>query len=79
MRIRLPKTLLLAAATLVEYLGYITSTYPTLNREKVAEFRAQNWHCDITSLQKDIAFKPQYSLEAGMEETLEWAEENNLL
>jgi nucleoside-diphosphate-sugar epimerase len=45
---------------------------PTLNSERVKEFENTNWTCYVEDLMKDFNFKPQYNLERGVSETVDW-------
>jgi len=43
-----------------------------LNYEKVKELAATNWNCDIGPLERDIGYKAKYTLEQGVNETIDW-------
>ena len=44
----------------------------TINKDKVSELVAENWHCSIEKAQNEISFSPQFNLEKGMKNTIEW-------
>ncbi len=52
---------------------------PTLNIEKFKEISQKNWLCDSSDLERDFAFKPQYSLEDAIQETINWYKKEKLL
>ncbi len=74
-------------AKMVKYLTWLNEKLscklfgkiPTLNTEKFKEISQQNWLCDSSGLVYDFNFTPEYSLEEGIEETLNWYKENNLI
>lgn len=47
-----------------------------LNKDKVSELIAENWHCSIEKAQKKLGFRPQFNLETGMKNTIEWYKNN---
>ena len=44
----------------------------TLNADKYRIMRQRNWRCDISPLVDDLGYKPQYLLERGVKETIQW-------
>lgn len=75
--VHLPIPLVLAQgiALLNESVALLKSKAPVLSREKLLELSASNWNCDVKSLKTDYGFIPQYCLETGMRETIEWYKE----
>lgn len=72
--------------TVVKILGYATEkiagifgNYPALNVDKVNELEANSWICDTASLVEDLNYKPEYNLEKGLQEAIQWYKENNWL
>ncbi len=65
-------------ATITETIGKLSGSIPILNRERLKEFEAMNWSVDCTELKK-IGYKPQYNLENGLQQTIQWYQENGLL
>jgi len=65
---------------LVRIIAFITETIAktlgrpatALNYEKVRELAATNWNCDIGPLERDIGYKAKYTLEQGVNETINW-------
>lgn len=50
-----------------------------LNTEKYKEISPKNWLCNSDNLVTDFNFKPKYTLEKGMEETIKWYKKQNQL
>ena len=71
LKLHLPVLLVKGIASLLETFSRKGST-PALNREKLAELTAANWNCSIEKLRNAIGYKPQYDLEKGLTEALEW-------
>ncbi|XZF15151.1 NAD-dependent epimerase/dehydratase family protein [Chitinophagaceae bacterium MMS25-I14] len=52
---------------------------PVLNKEKLQELTAENWNCSIDSIVSELGYLPQYNLERGLTETLQWYQKNKWL
>ncbi|MGP8214529.1 MAG: NAD-dependent epimerase/dehydratase family protein [Bacteroidia bacterium] len=70
--IPLSRNLLKFTARNLEGFYSFSGKTPGLNMEKAIEFGTTNWKCDISPLVADIGFKPEYTLESGIKETVEW-------
>jgi nucleoside-diphosphate-sugar epimerase len=75
----LPLWLVNIVANLSEWVGKISGKVPTLNVDKLHEIKALNWQCDVEALYRDAQYKPQYLLEKGIAETVQWYKKNNWL
>lgn len=75
-RIPLPKKILYLYAFLLEN---IVDKPTVLNRERVVELSQKYWICDSSKIRRELGFKPQYSIEEGVRETLNWYIENRWL
>ncbi|RMF29474.1 MAG: NAD-dependent epimerase/dehydratase family protein, partial [Bacteroidetes bacterium] len=69
---RVPIGVVSLAGMLSEWLARRAGRYPILNRDKVAELKARNWQCDIQPLVQDFGFQPRYTLQEGLQITLDW-------
>ena len=76
LKMKIPTSIIRAAAFSLEKMMLPFGKYPTLNLEKVNELESLNWQCNIEPLIEYFDFKPQYFLEKGLEETLQWYREN---
>ena len=79
LRFHVPVSLVRSIAWLLEQPAKLTGNYPALNLEKVRILESMNWKCDLTALKEDLNFRPQYDLERGLEETIEWYKKNKWL
>lgn len=78
-KIHLPIPVVKALAAVLEVFYSFSKKKPALNTEKMAELTAHNWVCSIDLLKKDIGYLPQYTLQTGMKETVEWYKTNKWL
>jgi nucleoside-diphosphate-sugar epimerase len=51
----------------------------SLNINLAKEISKKNWLCDSNELVKDFNFKPNYELEHGIHETIEWNKQKKQL
>lgn len=79
LRARLPEGLVWLACEACECIGRATGKAMTLNHDKFRIMRQRNWLCDITSTVGDLGYRPRYSLEQGVEETINWYREQKWL
>ncbi len=77
--IKLPIFLVKVLAFFSEKMAGLSGKYPPLNIEKVNELQARSWHCDISPLQDDIAYKAEYDLDNGLKETIAWCKKQGLV
>jgi UDP-glucose 4-epimerase len=75
-RITIPSMVAKPIAVLSESMSRIGGTPSAFNRERLKEYKAMNWLCDATALHHDVHFSPDYSLENGLRETIEWYRKN---
>ncbi|OQP39998.1 UDP-glucose 4-epimerase [Niastella yeongjuensis] len=78
-RLHLPYNMVKGMAFALEKWGSWRGKTPVLNREKLNELTAINWQCSIEKAKKYLNFYPQYSLEQGLRETLQWYRLNKWL
>ncbi|WP_266206156.1 NAD-dependent epimerase/dehydratase family protein [Pontibacter kalidii] len=78
-RIHMPIGMVRVMARLLEALYATSSKMPALNKEKLNELAAENWHCSIDKLKEELGFVPEYDLEKGLQQTLQWYKENKWL
>lgn len=79
LNIKVPLCLLKGISVIAEDISKITKKPSTLNRDKFKIMRQRNWECDITPLISDLGFSPQYNLEKGLIESVEWYQKNGWL
>lgn len=76
LRIHMPLTLIRWIARMAEA---TSKGMPLLNRDRLNELTAQNWNCSIIRIQKELGYQPDFTLEEGMRETLDWYTGNHWL
>ena len=52
---------------------------PLLNSDKFFILSSMNWRCDHQPLFSDLAFRPEYDLRHGLEETIRYCRDQGLL
>ena len=78
-RIRIPLPILKVISALSEDISRIIGRTSTLNRDKYKIMAQRNWTCDISPLKEDFCFQPEYDLEKGIKECVEWYRTNGWL
>ena len=56
-----------------------TNKVPALNRDKLAELMAPGWQLSIEKASKELGFRPEYNLERGLSNTIQWYQANKWL
>jgi nucleoside-diphosphate-sugar epimerase len=78
-RFHLPMGLVKLLAVVLEKTYKFTNQTPALNKEKLNELAALNWCCSIDKAKTDLQYQPQYNLQKGLEETLQWYKQQGWL
>lgn len=76
LRIRIPAWALRFAGRVSEWLSCEGSIF---NRDKARELVQECWVCGADKARAELGFEPQYGLEAGLAETVEWYKERKWL
>lgn len=71
-KIRLPLGLIRQVAGITETIGRWQQKPSSLNRDKIPELAAENWHCDVSPLYQDLQFQAEFDLYSGMQNTIAW-------
>lgn len=72
LKVRLPLGLVKQVAGIAETIGRWQNKPSALNRDKLPELAAENWHCDASPLLKTLQFQPEFDLSRGMDNTIAW-------
>lgn len=72
LKIRLPLALVRQVAAVSETIGKWQNKAVPLNRDKMAELAAENWHCDASPLLNELQYQPKFDLYEGMADTVQW-------
>lgn len=75
-KIHLPLMVVRGFAIALEKTYDFLNKTPALNLEKLNELTAVNWCCDIAAARRNLNFQPQYNLQQGLKEALEWYKQN---
>jgi len=77
--IHVPLGLINGAVGVFERYNRLRKKAAMINKEKINELAAPNWICSIEKAKKELDFLPEYNLEKGVKETVEWYKENKWL
>lgn len=72
LKLHVPLGVMKMTAGFLEMIYGLNGKIPTINKEKLKELTAANWHYSIEALKKDVGFNPIYDLQHGLKETLQW-------
>ena len=77
--IKIPVPIMTAMAYITEKTAGFWGNYPIFNVDKVNEFKAKSWHCDVSNLGPELGFKAEYDLVKGIPLTIAWYKANKWL
>lgn len=77
--IPIPIFILRIIAFFSESISKLTKKATQINSDKVSEFKAKAWACDMDYTVKTLGYVPQITLEEGVRRTLAHYQKNNLL
>jgi UDP-glucose 4-epimerase len=75
-RLHLPVGFVKAALALVERINKMKDTVPPVSREKLGELIADNWSCNIDKAKKELNYQPFFNLDTGLQQTMQWYQQN---
>lgn len=70
-----PMWVVYLVSVIAEQIGIIRLKPSTLNRDKYKIMKQRNWLCDTSEAVADFGFNPQYNLEQGVSEAIDWYRE----
>lgn len=70
--IPVPESLVGVVGTASEAWGWLSGSYPPLNRDKAREIRHACTTCSIDKARRHFDYEPEVSLEKGVAETIHW-------
>ncbi len=70
--LRIPLGLVRQVSTVAEAISTLQQKPTALNRDKIPELAAENWHCDASPLLDGFYYRPEFDLYSGMKETVDW-------
>lgn len=71
-RIKCPLILLKVISLFAEFIANRLGKSSTLNSDKYKIMKQRNWQCDITPTVEELGYTPEYDLEKGVNETIDW-------
>lgn len=72
LHITAPLWVLRCVSAVAETFSRMIGKTSTLNGDKYKIMKQRNWQCDITPLQRELGFTPQWNLERGVKACAEW-------
>ena len=75
--IKLPIFLVYIVAFFAELVSKLTKKPSPLNIEKIKELKCANWLCDASDFHSDMNYKPKFTLEEAINETVNWYKKEN--
>lgn len=75
----IPLPVVYTAAMFSEIIGRITGKPTIINREKFRDLKQEGWVADISKARTVLGFYPDFPLEEGLRDTLDWYIKNKLL
>ncbi len=74
-----PKAFVKLFVLINEKLSCLFGKAPTLSEDKYNELICKNWMCESKEIVKDFDFQPEYDLEKGVQQAIEWFKNEKLL
>ncbi len=78
-RVKAPIALLRIITLAGELWGRMTGKMTVLNNDKYNILRQRNWRCNVEPACDELGYKPEYNLERGVRETIQWYKEHHWL
>ena len=79
LRIVCPLCLLKAISYVAEKVSHLTHKPSTLNSDKYNIMKQRNWRCNIRPAIEELDYRPQYQLERGVKEIINWYKQEKWL
>ena len=70
--IKCPLIILKVISLCAEFFASYSGKSSTLNGDKYKIIKQRNWQCDIAPLVNDLGYTPQYHLEKGVKQVIDW-------
>ncbi len=77
--LRIPDSLLIFIGLFLEFISIYRTTPPLLDSQRMIDIRQSTWTASSQKFFDDCKFDPQYDLQKGLEETLNWYKEHQWL
>lgn len=71
-KIFIPSTIAYLIAYWLKIFSSMSGTVNSFSLDRIKEFQAANWACDMTSLNSEVKYSPDYNLDSGLRDTIDW-------
>jgi len=78
-KVRISMGLVSMAARLSEFKDRLKGEPGAFNRDKYTEFKQPGWVADVEKAAAMLSFRPRYTLEEAIKETIDWYTEEKWL
>lgn len=75
----LPAPVVLTAGFVTQALGRLRGRAPALNRDKARGTLSTGWWCSDAKATAELDYRPEFSLERGLERTVRWLRDHDVL
>ena len=79
LHLKCPLIVLKVISLLAEFIATRSGKSSTLNSDKYKIMKQRNWQCDITPAINELGYTPEYDLEKGVRETIDWCKNEGWL
>lgn len=79
LHLKVPKFMVYIACFVSELLSCLFRYNTMFNTDKYKILKQRNWKCDVSPIQKDLGFIPEYFLKDGLKESIGWYKEKKWL
>lgn len=76
-RVHVPYTVVKTVAQISQWLYSKSPKTPVIYPERLGELTAENWECDIEHAAETLGYRPEYDLNRGLVDSLQWYKQNN--
>ncbi len=79
LNVRIPIIVVWLIAVISDFVAKIVKKPSLINVDKFKIMKIRDWSCDISQLEKDFNFVPDYNLNSGLADTINWYRQNKWL
>jgi dihydroflavonol-4-reductase len=72
LHVKCPLFILKSVSLCAEFLSTLTGRASTLNGDKYKIMKQRNWRCDISPIENELGYSPEYDLKKGVKLTIDW-------
>jgi len=79
LHIKAPLWFLKVVCNICEAFSHMTHKMTALNGDKYNIMKQRNWKCDLKPIMNDLGYAPEWQLERGVKECIQWYKDNKWL